>query len=64
MPCGTKLVAYAVSGSMAQAPPSEAMGTRDIDSTPPASSRSSQPERTFWAAMFTASSPEAQNRLS
>ena len=22
------------------------------------------PERTFWAAMFTASSPEAQNRLS
>ena len=30
---------------MAQAPPSEPIGTRVIDSTPPASTRSSQPER-------------------
>ncbi len=36
---------------------------RDIDSTPPANTRSSQPEATFWAAMFTASRPEAQKRL-
>jgi hypothetical protein len=64
MPCGTKPVVRLVSGSAAQAPPSEPMGTRDIDSTPPASTRSSQPLRTFCAATFTASSPEAQNRLS
>ena len=53
-----------VSGSIAQAPPSEPIGTRDIDSTPPAKTRSSQPEATFWAAMLTASRPEAQKRLS
>ena len=53
-----------VSGSIAQAPPSEPIGTRDIDSTPPANTRSSQPEATFWAAMLTASRPEAQKRLS
>ena len=40
------------------------MGTRLIDSTPPASTRSSQPERTFWAPVLTASRPEAQKRLS
>src|SRR3712207_6711759 len=40
------------------------MGTRLIDSTPPANTRSSQPDATFWAAMLTASSPEAQKRLS
>ena len=33
-------------------------------STPPATTRSSQPERTFCAARFTASRPEAQKRLS
>src|SRR3954453_4564712 len=49
---------------MAQAPPSEPIGTRDIDSTPPAKTRSSQPEATFCAATFTASRPEAQKRLS
>src|SRR3954454_19723122 len=49
---------------MAHAPPSEPIGTRDMDSTPPASTRSSQPEATFCAAMFTASRPEAQKRLS
>ena len=56
-------MADAVSGSIGQAPPSEPMGTRDIDSTPPASTRSSKPERTFCAARFTASRPLAQNRL-
>src|SRR3954447_71119 len=35
-----------------------------MDSTPPANTRSSQPEATFCAAMFTASRPEAQKRLS
>ena len=63
-PCGTKLVPYAVSGSMAHGPPSEPIGTRDIDSTPPAMMRSSQPEATFCAATFTASRPDAQKRLS
>src|SRR4051812_4408732 len=63
MPWGTKPVRAAVSGSIAQAPPSEPMGTRDIDSTPPASTRSSKPERTFCAARLTASRPLAQNRL-
>ncbi len=46
------------------APPLLNMGTRDIDSMPPATTRSSQPEATFCAAMFTASRPEAQNRSS
>ena len=39
------------------------IGTRDIDSMPPAITRFSQPERIFIAAIFTASSPEAQKRL-
>ena len=64
MPCGTKSVAKAVSGSIAQAPPSEAIGTRLIDSTPPAKIRSSQPDATRLAAWLTASSPLAQKRLS
>ncbi|SHT90711.1 Uncharacterised protein [Mycobacteroides abscessus subsp. abscessus] len=53
-----------VAGSDAHAPPSLPIGTRDIDSTPPASTRSSQPERTFCAPMLMASRPEAQKRLS
>ena len=64
MPCGTNSVALLVSGSCAQAPPSEPMGTRLMLSTPPATTKSSQPLRTFMAAMFTASRPEAQKRLS
>ena len=36
MPCGTKPVCSAVAGSIAQAPPSLPIGTRLIDSTPPA----------------------------
>lgn len=34
-----------------------------MDSTPPARTSSSQPDRTFCAAMFTASRPDAQKRL-
>jgi hypothetical protein len=64
MPCGMKPVSSAVSGSIAQAPPSEPIVTRDIDSTPPARMKSSQPERTRCAAWLTASRPEAQNRFS
>ncbi len=64
MPCGTKPVVSAVAGSEAQAPPSEPIGTLLIDSTPPASSRSSMPPRTRAAAWLTASRPEAQKRLS
>ena len=64
MPCGTKPGSKLVIGSANQAPPSEPIGTRDIDSTPPASTRSSQPERTFAAARLTASRPEAQKRFS
>ncbi|SST09473.1 Uncharacterised protein [Acinetobacter baumannii] len=63
IPCGTKLVCRLVSGSSAQAPPSEPIGTRDMDSTPPTRTRSSKPERTFIAPRFTASRPEAQKRL-
>ena len=39
------------------------IGTIDIDSTPPTTNRSSNPERIFIAPRFTASSPDAQNRL-
>ena len=56
-------MAKLVAGSIAHAPPSEAIGIRDIDSTPPAMTKSSKPERTFMAAIFTASKPEAQKRL-
>ena len=63
MPCGVKPVAALVAGSCAHAPPSEPMGTRDMLSTPPATTKSSQPLATFCAAMFTASRPEAQKRL-
>ena len=64
MPCGTKPVLSAVAGSDAHAPPSEPIGTRLIDSTPPARISSSKPPRTRDAAWLTASSPEAQKRLS
>ena len=63
MPCGTKPVAKLVCGSCAQAPPSLPIGTRDMLSTPPATTRSSQPLATFCAARLTASRPEAQKRL-
>ena len=64
MPCGTKPVVSAVAGSAAHAPPSEPIGTRLIDSTPPARIRSSKPDATRPAAWLTASRPEAQKRLS
>ncbi len=51
-------------GSLAQAPPSELIGTRDMLSTPPAKTMRSHPEAIFWAAVLTASSPEAQKRFS
>ncbi|KOV29956.1 hypothetical protein ADK58_08735 [Streptomyces sp. XY152] len=64
MPCGTNPVSWLVRGSADRAPPSLPIGTRDMDSTPPAMTRSSQPERAFAAAMLTASSPDAQKRFS
>jgi hypothetical protein len=64
MPCGTKPVVSAVAGSDAQAPPSEPIGTRLMDSTPPARIICSNPPRTRDAAWLTASRPEAQKRLS
>lgn len=60
MPWGMKSAEKEVSGSMAMAPPSELMGTRDMDSTPPAMTRSSQPERILPAARLRAVRPEAQ----
>jgi hypothetical protein len=39
------------------------MGTRNIDSTPPTTTRSSKRERIFIAPRFTASSPDAQKQL-
>ena len=63
-PCGTNDVAKLVSGSIAHGPPSEPSGIRDIDSTPPASTRSSQPVEIFCAAMITESMPDVQKRLS
>ncbi len=58
-----KPVVRLVAGSVAQARPSEPLGTRYMDSTPPSTTRSSQPDRTFIAAMFTAFSPDAQKQL-
>src|SRR3954470_5928481 len=63
-PCGTKPVARAVCGSRNQAPPSEPIGLRDIDSTPPARIRCSPPPRTRAAAVLPSSRPEPQKRLS
>ena len=62
-PAARSRCAMLVLGSCDQAPPSEPIGTRDMLSTPPATTRSSQPLATFCAAMFTASRPEAQKRL-
>ncbi len=46
------------------APPSEPIATRDIDSTPPAITSSSNPERIDLAARLTDSRPEPQKRFS
>ena len=59
-PCGTKAVPVLTRGSMYQAPPSEPIGTRLIDSTPPATTKSSIPDITLAAARLMDSSPEAQ----
>jgi hypothetical protein len=63
MPCGTKAVFAATCGSIGQAPPEENIGTRDIDSTPPPTTRSAWPDMTWAAAWLQASRPEAQKRL-
>ena len=63
MPCGTKYIGIATAGSIGQAPPSEPMGTRDIDSTPPPIVAWLWPDMTCAAAMLVASRPEAQKRL-
>ena len=63
MPCGTKYIGMATAGSVGQAPPSEPMGTRDIDSTPPPIAAWLWPDMTCAAAMLVASRPEAQKRL-
>ena len=63
MPCGTKYIGIATAGSVGQAPPSEPIGTRDIDSTPPPIAAWLWPDMTCAAAMLVASRPEAQKRL-
>ena len=45
-------------------PPSEPIGTRDMLSTPPATTSSAEPDATARAAKFTACRPEPQKRLS
>jgi len=62
-PCGTKYIGIATAGSIGQAPPSEPIGTRDIDSTPPPIAACDWPAMTCAAAMLVASRPEAQKRL-
>ena len=62
-PCGTKPSFWFTRGSITQAPPSLPMGQRLMLSTPPATTRSSQPLLTLAAARFTDSSPLAQKRL-
>ena len=59
----TKPVARAISGSANQAPSSENIATRDIDSTPPATTSSEVPVAICPAAVATASSPDVQKRL-
>ena len=63
MPCGTKYIGIATAGSTGQAPPSEPIGTRDIDSVPAPIAACDWPDMTWAAAMLVASRPEAQKRL-
>ena len=63
MPWGTKPSFWFTRGSMTQAPPSLPMGQRLMLSTPPATTRSSQPLMALAAARLTDSSPLAQKRL-
>src|SRR5215207_11311471 len=63
MPCGMKYDFMAIEGSTGHAPPDAAMPMRLMDSTPPPMARSFMPVITCAAARFTASRPEAQNRL-
>ena len=50
-------------GACHSGPPSANRGTRDTDSTPPATIMAASPARTRAAARLTASRPEAQKRL-
>ena len=63
MPMGTNRVRLATSLSANHAPWSPNMGTRDMLSTPPATTTPSLPEATFWAASAQAVRPEAQELL-
>ena len=63
MPCGMNQAGIATDGSIGQAPPSAPMPTRLIDSTPPPTVMSCWPDMICDAAIFTASRPEAQKRL-
>ncbi len=53
----------AIAGSTGQAPPEAPSPIRLMDSTPPPTAISCWPLMTCAAAKFTASRPEAQNRL-
>src|ERR1044071_8568993 len=64
MPCGTmnsRLRSFSLRPSIIA--PSEPIGTRDIDSTPPPMPASTKPAPILPAIMLTASRPEPQNRL-
>jgi hypothetical protein len=58
-----KCSGHATAGSIAQAPPSVPIVTRDMHSTPPPTTRSDWPDMTCAAAVFTASRPDAQKRF-
>ncbi len=53
----------AIAGAPYSGPRSANAGTRDTDSTPPATRSEASPARTRDAASATASMPEAQKRL-
>ena len=61
-PMWTNPPALATSGSANSGPPSEKIGTRDIDSTPPATATSSMPASILAAAVAIASTPEQHRR--
>ena len=63
IPICTDPTARMVAGSAHSGPRSANIGTRETDSTPPATARPRSPVRTRAAACATASMPEAQNRL-
>ncbi len=65
MPCGTwKKRSRSLMLPPSTPPPSEPIGTRDMLSTPPATTRSMAPDATPMAAKLMAWRPEPQKRLS